>query len=207
MELLIAATMMSVLFVGLVAHLQGGVAVWRRTTETAQRLQRRRVALDRLERDAARAIVYDERDASYGTEPGLLPAPQFTGTELRWFTVAPASGQSLPAVRFVTYACEESGAAPGRWLVRTSQSLGDARAKRPTTPELLVPGCETLSLRYATQPSDPSSRLAWIAPWPDPQKRLPRLIELSIRFSSGDRITRMVAIAPGHLSPTGPPAS
>ena len=34
-ELLIAATMMSILVVGLSAHLRGGLTVWRRVTDTA----------------------------------------------------------------------------------------------------------------------------------------------------------------------------
>ena len=76
-ELLIAATMMSVLFIGLGSHLRGGIAVWRQTTQRVDALQRERVALDRLERDLANSVIYDQRDTAYGVEEGKLPPPQF----------------------------------------------------------------------------------------------------------------------------------
>src|SRR3989338_7112977 len=71
-ELLIAATMMSVLFIGLGGHLRGGIEVWRQTTQRVDALQRQRVTLDRLERDLANGIVYDARDEAYGVEEGEL---------------------------------------------------------------------------------------------------------------------------------------
>src|SRR3989338_7951880 len=71
-ELLIAATMMSVLFIGLGGHLRGGIIVWRQTTQRVDALQRERVTFDRLERDLANGIVYDARDEAYGVEEGEL---------------------------------------------------------------------------------------------------------------------------------------
>ena len=107
-ELLIAATMISVLIVGLAAHLRGGIIVWQRATQTTEALQRQRVALGRLERELANAIVYDERDAAYGSREGQLPSPEFGAHDLRWFTVVP-SGKGISTVRFVTYECKQMG--------------------------------------------------------------------------------------------------
>ena len=202
-ELLIAATMMSVLFVGLGAHLGGGVAVWRRTTQTMDALQRRRVALDRLEHDLANAIVYDGRDESYGMDVGKLPRPQFGDTTLAWFTVSPATEQQLPAIRFVTYRCEQVNDALGLW--RTSQSVGEARSKRLPPSELVLPGCEELRVQYAGAPSTKSERIEWRAQWDDSEKELPRLLEVSIQLASGGRFTRMCAIPVGVLKSFGPP--
>ena len=83
-ELLLAATLISILFVGLGAHLRGGIIVWRRTTQTGEQLQRRRVAFTRLERDLANAIRYDDRGTAYGAALGLLPPTRFSADTPAW---------------------------------------------------------------------------------------------------------------------------
>ena len=202
MELLIAATMISVLFVGLGTHLRGGLTVWQRTTATTDALQRQRVTFDRLERDLANAIVYDARAASYGDVKGQLPKPQFEAAALGVYTV---SAQPFPSVRFVTYACERVNGTPGLW--RTSQSVGEARARIPQpTPDLVLPDCESMSFRYAYVLPKEAARagLEWKAQWPDSPGdalKLPRLIEATLRVS-GSQIRRVCAIPSGVLGRT-----
>ena len=198
-ELLIAATMISILFVGLGTHLRGGLTVWQRTTATTDALQRQRVAFDRLERDLSNAIVYDDRAVSYGNVKGQLPKPQFDAAAIDVYTV---STQPFPSVRFVTYACERVNGTPGLW--RTSQSVGEARARLPQpTPELVLPDCESMSFRYAYVPPKGAARagLEWKAQWPDSPDdalKLPRLIEVTVQVS-GRSVRRVCAIPIGLL--------
>ncbi|MBI4004211.1 MAG: hypothetical protein HY353_04235 [Candidatus Omnitrophica bacterium] len=194
-ELLIAATMMSVLFIGLGGHLRGGITVWRQTTQRVDALQRQRVALDRLERDLANGIVYDSRDDAYDVaEEGKPPPPEFTSTSLAWYTVSPAV--KPPSVRFVTYACESSDGTTGLW--RTSQSVGEARTHSEPVSELLLPDCKALSVRYAYAPADESAPLEWREEWLF-AKELPRLIEVTVRRTAAEQTTRVMAIPHGSF--------
>ncbi|MEK7424510.1 MAG: prepilin-type N-terminal cleavage/methylation domain-containing protein, partial [Actinomycetota bacterium] len=177
-ELLIAATMMSVLFVGLGTHLRGGIAIWRRATTTTETLQRQRVALDRLERDLAHTILYDLRPAAYGPEDGKLPPLQFTSSALAWVTLS-LDAQQLPAVRFVMYECGEVEGTPGLW--RTSRSIRDARARREARPERVLPECEGLSFQYAYLPADASMPLEWHDLWLEPERSVPSLVRVSVQ--------------------------
>ena len=201
-ELLIAATMISILFVGLGAHLRGGITVWHRATVTTERLQRERVALEQLERDFGNAVIYDDRETSYGEEAGKLPRPDLSESALAWFSVSPATPQRLAAVRFVTYRCAQTDAGRGLW--RTAQSIGEARARREPTPQLVLPDCEQLTLRYGALPSDPSKPVEWRPRWETPEKGLPRLVEATIQFVSGSRITRLFSIPIGVSAPGAP---
>lgn len=197
-ELLIASTMMAVLFLGLAAHLQGGIMVWQRATQTAERLQRTRVALDRLDRDLANAMTLDSREAAYGDDPGKLPPPQFGSQELRWYTVEPDPVDRMGSVRVVTYACREKGGVVGLW--RTSVLISQARAKIEPAAELVLPGCERLSVRYGYLPVDESGPIAWREQWkPDPTTALPRLVEVSLE-SAGYRTRRVCPIPIGTLT-------
>jgi prepilin-type N-terminal cleavage/methylation domain-containing protein len=193
-ELLIAATMMSVLFIGLGSHLRGGITVWRQTTQRVEALQRQRIALDRLERDLANGIVYDSRDEAYGVEAGKLPLPAFTSASLAWYTVSSAG--KPPSVRFVTYACESPDGAPGLW--RTSQSVGEARTHREPAHERLLPDCEALQVRYAYAPVDESAPLEWQPVWLFGEE-LPRLIEVTVRRTAAEQTTRVMAIPHGSF--------
>ena len=180
-ELLIAATMMSVLFVGLSAHLRGGIMVWRQVTATGESLQRQRVTLERLERDLANAFLYDERG-------GAPPAPDFGSSSMRWFTVQPGSRLSPTAVRVVAYGCRAVDGTP--WLWRTAQSVGEVLAGREPSLELLMPGCDALSIRYAYRPPEgaghTSDALEWLPRWDEGDAhQLPRLVSVSLRFGPG----------------------
>src|SRR3989338_8497054 len=192
-ELLIAATMMSVLFVGLGGHLRGGREVWRQTTRGVDALQRQRVTLDRLERDLANGNVYAPKEA-YGPGEGEPPPPEFTSTSLAWYTVS--SAVKPPSVRFVTYACESSDGTTGLW--RRSQPVGEARAHSEPAQELLLPDCDALSVRYAYAPLDESAPLEWGQEWLY-ENELPRLIEVTVRRTTGEPITRLMAIPHGSL--------
>lgn len=198
-ELLIAATILSVLITGLSSHLRGGGIVWRRTTETVEALQRQRAALDQLARDLANAVIYDMRPEAYGAEAGTLPLPGFAPDAMRWFTVS-SSRTAVPSVRFVTYRCEALDGVWGLW--RTSQSIGEARARR-TAPasELALEGCRALSLRYAYAPAEAAQPLDWRSQWPgrgsEEALQLPRLVEVTLHVESGQTVRRVVAVPSG----------
>ena len=201
-ELLIAATMMSVLFIGLGGHLRGGITVWRQTTQRVDALQRERVALDRLERDLANGIVYDAREEAYGPEEGKLSLPQFTGSSLAWYSVF--STTPLPAVRFVTYTCESRDNVAGLW--RTSQSVSEARLHSEPVRELLLPDCEALGVRYAYLPTGGAADvLEWRDEWLF-ERELPRLVEVTVRRASKRAVTRVMAIPQGSLKQAPSPS-
>jgi prepilin-type N-terminal cleavage/methylation domain-containing protein len=196
-ELLIAATMISVMFVGLNAHLRGGVMVWRQTTERAETLQRRRVGLDRLQQDLANAVVYDERAESYGDEAGRLPWPVFDDNSIAWYTVVP-QGTDPARVRYVTYACEEVDDQPGLW--RRSRTVAQARARLDAPGQLVLPGCEELALQYAMLSPSPTDPLSWEHSWMTAeQPRLPRLVRVTVRLASGERLERVLMVPAGVL--------
>lgn len=201
-ELLIAATMMSILFVGLGAHLRGGLIVWQQSTLRGEAVQRRRSAFDRLERDLANAFVYDNREEAYGEEFGRLPAPQFGEDALVVFTVERIPG-GLPAVRIVTYRCEEREGTAGLW--RTSRSIGEARAKLEPAAALLLEGCSALSLQYARVGTASPDALEWRPPGDADMPALPRLVKVSLELSVGGRMERVCAIPAGVLPASAAP--
>ena len=181
-ELLIAATMISVLVGGLSLHLRGGLTVWRRVTTEAEQLQRRRTAWQRLERDLAQAIVYDPRESAYEQAQGPPPMPEFGASSLSWYTVVPARGMQPAGVRWVTYACTTLENVPGLW--RRSQTVSQARiVGADAMDELVWPGCESLALRYAYHvPSEHAAEatvLEWEETWPK-GLTLPRLIDVTV---------------------------
>ena len=194
-ELLVAATMMSVLFVGLGTHLRAGLTVWQRATTTGERIQRQRVGLERLERDLANAFIYDIRDASYGQTQGTLIRPQLDSETLAYFTVSAQRAATPPSVRFVTYRCGEYLGVAGLW--RTSQSIGDMRARREAVPEQLLPECERLSVRYAAPSADAAEPMTWREQWSQAEKSLPRLVEVTVHAPAGRTLTRLFAIPIG----------
>ncbi|MBI2104559.1 MAG: hypothetical protein HYT90_03110 [Candidatus Omnitrophica bacterium] len=205
-ELLIASVMIAVLVVGLGAHLRGGVTVWRRAAASGEAVQRRHVALSRLSRELANAAIYDTRESSYGEEAGTLPRPRFDEAALAWFTVLPpTSRRPLPAVRFVTYRCEERGGVRGLW--RTSQSLGESRARFSPAPELILSGCEQMILRYAQLPPDATAPLEWRDRWEQPERALPRLVEVTLDLGAGGEVARRMSLPTGSAVSPGPPPS
>jgi type II secretory pathway pseudopilin PulG len=203
-ELLIAATMMSILFLGLGAHLRGGLTVWQQATTRGDVLQHRRVALDRLERDLANAVVYDTRADAYGTGAGQLPPVEFSEDAAAWFTVERAAGAKVPAVRAVTYRCETIDGVAGLW--RTSQSIGEARAQHKAAPQLLLPGCTRLTLRYGQAVTEGAGSIVWSDASPVEPPALPGLVELMVGLDSGDRFTQVCAVPTGSIQPAIPPS-
>lgn len=202
-ELLIAATMMAILFVGLATHLRGGLMVWQRATEMSEQLQRRRVAIEQLERDLSNAFLYDDRDASYGTPPGKLPAPEFGSDHLIVFTIQPHP-RAQSSVRVVRYACEEQNGVRGLW--RVSQSIREAWTGLPPPPQSpLLPDCEGFTLQYAYLPSEELESVAWEdLTWSpqwlrDAKRKLPRFIEMTIRLKSDREIHRVFVVPVGVL--------
>lgn len=186
-ELLIAATMMSVLFVGLGSHLRGGIVVWRRASAAAETLQRQRVALQRLEQDLANTFEYGA--------PNGVPALGFGGQELQVTTLAPQFGYGyLP--RVVAYQCGEAEGQRG--LLRTSQSLGEARAGIAPTPQVLLPACEQMRVRYAYASSAGAGLLEWRDQWLFPDE-VPRHLKISLRVSPGRQLQRVITIPIGVL--------
>lgn len=183
-ELLIAATMMSILFVGLGAHLRGGLTVWQRTQHVARPLQQQRAAVELLGRELASAIVYDARPNAYGAADGELAMPQFGANRLAWFTVDRTVRPS-GAVRFVEYACgvlDEATADQRMGLWRTSRSVEQVRAHQEVAPTLLLDGCQTLSSRVAYLAPGGAGALEWQAQWQDAYKDVPRLIEVTLQL-------------------------
>ena len=200
-ELLIAAAMMSMLFVGLGAHLRGGLMVWQQVTLRGEAVQRQRALFDRLDRDLANAFIYDDRQESYGEEFGRLPAPQFGEDALALFSIERIPG-GPPAVRLVTYRCEERDGTMGLW--RTSQSLGAARAKLEPAAELLLRGCSALWLQYAQRRDNSEGGLEW-GPLADPGALvLPRLIRVSLELGGGESMERVCAVPVGTLPAAAP---
>ena len=188
--------MMSILFIGLGAHLRGGLEVWRQATTRGESLQQRRVALDRIERELANAIVYDDREEAYGTDAGTLPMPVFGSDALAWFTVE-RRPEGLAGVRAVSYRCDAVDGVTGLW--RTSQSVAEARVDHAPSPQLMLPGCERLSLRYALIEAGDAGRLVWSEAAEGSGLTLPGLIELTLELTSGERLTRVCALPAGTV--------
>lgn len=194
-ELLIASTMMAILFIGLGTYLRGGITVWRRATETSAALQEQRVGFERLERDLANAFIYNP------AEPPTDPtAPEFTADHVRWCTIQPSMGGQPARVQIVRYACTSVDGTPGLW--RTVQPIaGGVSAK----PELMLAGCAGLNMSYAYLPDAETQPMEWQPEWKSEkdQLQLPKLIriELRLRADSGAErsLARSVIIPSGAL--------
>jgi hypothetical protein len=208
-ELLVAATMMSLLFIGLGAHLRGGLTVWQRVQAVSQPLQQQRAAMELLGRDLAGAVIYDARPNAYGTADGELPMPQLSGSRLSWFTLD-GTVRPFGAVRFVEYSCQTIDGREGLW--RTSRSIEGARAHEEGSATFLLDGCQSLANRFAYLPPGGSGALDWQAQWQEAYKELPRLIEVRLqlppRLNQPPReIRRLFLIPTGSLKEFAPPAS
>ena len=207
-ELLIAATMLSILFAGVGSHLRGGLTVWERVRGTLEPLQRQRVAWERLERDLAGAVILDPRSNAYGSGDGELPSPRFAGDALAWFSVD-HTVRPLGSVQFVEYRCETRDGQQALW--RFSRSVDQARAHQEPSAKRLIEGCETLTCRFARLPSDRVGALVWEPQWQDAYKELPRMIEVTMKLApepgnSAQEIRRVLAVPVGALKELTPPA-
>ncbi len=201
-EVLIAVTMFSVLFVGLGAQLRGGFLIWRRSTQTVEVLQRQRIGWDRLERDLANAVAYGAAEGAPSTE-GSTALAAFQADGLRWVTRA-SRGAPMAPLRLVTYTCGAEG------FQRRSQSLSDARAGVAAPPEPLgLPDCEALAVRYAYQVPGDGAGVEWRSVWDD-AVRLPRLVEVTLHLQEAgesaqvlgvEALRRVLPIPSGVLKP------
>lgn len=200
-ELLIASTMIAILFVGLGAHLRGGITVWRRATGEVERIQRRRAALDRLSQELASAFVYSA-SAGQGESSGQappVPAAEFGADRLAWFASMPSGSARTRTVRFIQYACGAVEDAQGLW--RVSRPVAAARQGTEVPAELALDGCEQLAVRYAylvsAEGQGAAGPLDWRPVWTD-QEQLPRLVELSLTLD-GETLRRVVVLPAGAL--------
>ncbi len=195
-ELLVAATMISVMIVGLAGPLQGAVGVWRRASQTAEALQQKENALDRLARDLANAFVYDgQGEAS--------PQIEFGRDHARWITLQSAAVGETASVRFVSYQCSQTQTEEATqgdvWLWRTSQSIAEVLAQHQAQPQRLLPRCEALSFRYAYLPAEETAPLDWHSDWVyAPQ--LPRFVEVTIELAGATQIRHRLSIPVGSLN-------
>jgi len=190
-ELLMAATLCSILMVGLVGHLRGGVAAWRRTTEATEELQWARGTFERLRQDLANAVMLDAR-------PEAPLKPSFTSEGMQFHLVRPASPPVAGSARGVTGG---SGGATVEWV---SYRVGPAPNGQGTAlirqGEVLWPGVRALSVRYGSLSSG-GSALTWVSSWPDATK-LPKLIELTIDVEGASQLRQVVVIPSGTLQPS-----
>jgi hypothetical protein len=203
-ELLIASTMIAILFVGLGAHLRGGITVWRRATGEIEKLQRRRAALDRLSQELASAFVCtagEGQDGGGGDAPPL-PAAEFSAQRLAWFASVPSGGTRT--VRFLQYACGTVEDTTALW--RTSLPVAVARDGSAVTAEPALEGCANLSARYAYLASAQGSAvpLEWRPVWIEADK-LPRLVEISLALED-ETLRRIVVVPAGVLKAYEPQA-
>ncbi len=182
-ELLLAVTMVAILFVGLGTHLRGGIAVWRRVTQSTEARQGVRAAIDRMSRDLSGAFIFDDRPEAYAaqTEWALAPA-ELNGNSVAVYTAASRQWDESSSVRRVSYWCGRSGEQTGLW--RSSWSVAQVRAKQGPDPELILADCEAHSLKYAYLRSDDPGRqsepIEWRAAWQETPKFLPRLIDVTL---------------------------
>ena len=198
--------MLAILIVGLSTHLRGGITVWRRTSQRIDAMQRRRVALDQLERDLSNAIIYDERPDAYGSPPGLLPPVEFGPSRLAWYAVVPAGQGSDATVQYVEYWCDAIDGPRSLW--RRSRSIAQARTGIGPPPQLLLPGCDALAAQYAYKPENASQPLLWQAQWTEALKP-PQLVAVSVQLGPGEQVRRTIVVAQGILpsigaAPAGP---
>jgi hypothetical protein len=192
-ELVLAATIVAILMVGLGVHLRGAMMVWRRTTDTLERLQRERVALERIGRDLANAFVYDGSDHARVQHA-------FGAREAKWITMTSSTAKG-PAVRSVAYRC--ATAERGTQLLRSEQTPREASTGVGDVSEsVLLPGCEGLAFRYAFLPEEGGVDLLWQEQWPY-LNELPRLIEVTITSARGRALRVVFANPSGSLCREG----
>lgn len=207
-ELVIAGTMIAILFVGLSTHLRGGMTVWREATRRIEALEEEQAAFDRLQRDLAQSVAYYTDPTRYG--PQGLPPMQWSSDQARWYAVDRDQG-----VRLVTYRC--AAVEDASWWVRTSLTLEAARAPsggvaaEPAV-EPLLPGCKALSLRYGYLPLAEAAegQINWQAAWPDnpaDPPQLPRLIEMRLTLEDGRQTQKVLLIPHGVLDAYNPGAA
>lgn len=155
-ELIIAVTMFSVLFLGLGAHLRGGIMVWRRVTATGELRQQQRVSVERMRRDFANAFIYDSREDAPTT-------PRFGPDAFSWTTVRVGSEYASGAMEHVRYWCGSIDGKTGLW--HTRQTVGEVEAGLEALAELLIPDCESMVMEFAYAPEIEGEPMQWSSTW------------------------------------------
>lgn len=202
-ELLMAATMFSILAVGFSAHLRGGVLAWRRATSTLERLQEIRVAYDRLGSDLTNAIVFDpsgvwQPEMAFGTD-----VLRFYTVQRRW-----REGRQGGTVDVVRYALDADR--DGQALSRSVQSVQAAAADEPIQADRLLGGVASWRVRYGyaadTVGEGATAPVVWREEWDHAAAALPKLIEITIeladRTAGISSIRRVVMLPQGRLGTT-----
>ena len=182
-ELLLAVTMVAILFVGLGTHLRGGIVVWQRVTQSTQARQGVRMAIERMNRDLTGAFIFDDHPEAYATQTEWALAPaELNNDSIAVYTAASRQWDEPSSVRRVSYWCGRVGEQTGLW--RSSWSVAQVRAKKGPDPELILADCEGLSLKYAYLRSDDPDRqsepVEWHTAWQETPKFLPRLIDVTL---------------------------
>jgi len=213
-ELLMAATLFSILMVGLSTHLRGGILAWRRVQVMVDELQRVRVALERLTQDLANALVLDSR-------ADAIPKTLFAADTLQFLTTqpspipaasadwrGPATGgiggagahQAASRIWVVTYRLDD-GTQPSA-LLRSAQTVRAARASLETRTDTLLANVKRLAIRYGYLSNTAAPGIEWRTTWDDPAQ-LPKLLELTIELERPSalprQIRRVVVIPQGIL--------
>jgi type II secretion system protein J len=194
-ELMMAGTIFAVLMTGMVLHVRGGAVAWRRVTRTVEDLQQVRVVLERLTQDLVNAVVIDPR-------PEATPSVHMTREALEFYTLRMDRGRSEgnATVQFVTYALRPD--AEGSTLVRTAQTIPEAKAAPPDRAQELLTGVERVAIRYGSvAPTEPSS-VEWRDEWAD-ANTFPKLVEIVLdrRGASSilESIRQVIQIPSGSL--------
>ena len=196
-ELLMAATVFAILMAGFTAHLRGGVVAWRRTTAMVEELQRLRVALDQVTSDLTNASVVDPR-------PEATPVVRFDHESLQFYTLRPSPTASATGAQiwFVTYARTTDPQRPA--LVRSLQTIRQAKAGLLPEPQRLLAPVERLSLRYGHQVGEDPGQIEWQEAWTD-LTQVPKLVEVTIELGGrpaiSSRVRRVVIVPSGSLVP------
>lgn len=199
-ELLMAATIFSILLVGVSGHLRGSMVAWRRAVSFTDDLQQARVSLAQLEGDLSHAFAFGEL-------PAWEPHPVFTNTELQFYTIAPrpqAGEGDAGSVRFVTYTLDTADEVTS--LTKTSQTVQEAHADpahRTAEPQRLLQPVESWSVEYGWLPAG-ASTMEWTTPWDHPNQ-LPKLVKITVRlsrpFPTQRQLRVVVTIPAGTLTP------
>lgn len=188
-ELLLAAVMISVLVVGIGAHLRGGFNVWTRATSDRAHDQRIRVALEWIQRDFSGAFVYDPQESE-------TPIHQFGSDSAQWVNMQKGTDQEFPSPYLINYRCDLIEGSSR--LVRTKQTINAFLQDVEPPVYILFDDCETLAFLYAYKGDDTSETLDWRSEWME--QEIPKLIRVIIDTSDGGVIEHIMMNPAGILA-------
>ena len=188
-----AATVASLLMMGVAFHLRGGLTAWLRATTAVDALDASRVALEQLTQDLANAVLVDGR-------PTAVPPTRFGADTVQCYTLQPA--RTSAALQWITYALADTSSGPA--LMRSAQPIEAARQALPASPEPVLTDVEEFSLRYGYTTAQGASSIVWRPAW-DEAARLPRLVEVTMTFRRGAAAApsiRQILVIPTGILPS-----